>query len=273
MKTLDYQRLIQEADTRETRLFVEGLPAERERIKAINQMSHDDSLITLAFQGLCFTVRKSNAFSAVETYCEIFHRDNHCLHPDFIPSNSDVIVDFGANQGFYVAKIKKIAPSAKVFAFEPNPWEYSLLEQNCRNNDFQNVILDYHAIYDRAVELTMEVIPQIGAIGSTDIHHPSRTWLKEEFIKKITVQAISADQALEKYKLDHVDIMKIDVEGAEWEILSQFQLIDRVQKLVIEWHSHALRAKVLSLLVGKGFRLVFEDAVQGDYYGEFYLCR
>lgn len=273
MKKLDLDVLKKDTSQPRTIELLREIELERERILRENVMSEDDTLLSLELNGFTFSVRRSNAFSALETYYEIFHKDNHFLHKDFIPKNSDVVVDFGANEGYYIARLKKFAHDCKIYAFEPNPHEFQLLKSNVENNHFQNVTLEQCAIFSHETELEFEFIPQIGTIGSLNIHIPQRKWLKEEFIQRIKIQAFSADQILEKYKLDHIHIMKIDVEGAELEILENFHAIDRVDKITVEYHSEEIRLELLNLMKHRHFNLVYTDMVPGDYYGDLYFTK
>lgn len=273
MKDMDFKRLSADAADAVTIGLLAEIERDRERVLRENRMSDDDTAFTLRFRERAITVRRSNAFSALETYAELFYKNNHFLHSEFVPRRSDVIVDFGANEGFYDLRCKELAPDCRIYAFEPNPWEYELLERNLEINRVAGVTIDRRAIYGYETELDFEVIPQIGPIGGIQLRTPARKWLREEFIRKIKVPAIPPDRVFADYRLDHVDILKIDVEGAELALLANFVGLDRVDRVVVEYHSPEGEKTLREIFAGRGFRHVFTDAEPGDYYGDLYFIR
>ena len=95
-----------------------------------------------------------------------------------------------------------------------------------------------------------------------------RPWLKKEMIEKIKVDCITLSELFENYKIEKVDILKIDVEGMELEILkSGKNLLNKICKIVVEWHSKEIKARIKKFLKEKGFKLVFEEEKEcGDLY-------
>lgn len=62
--------------------------------------------------------------------------------------------------------------------------------------------------------------------------------------------------------MDHVDLMKIDVEGHEVECLKGAEeTLDNTSKIVIEYHSQSLKNKVVSMLTERGFGIEDVDGV------------
>src|SRR3989442_3920119 len=66
----------------------------------------------------------------------------------FQVATGDVVVDVGAHLGRYA--LRAATKASKVIAVEPDPSNFSLLEQNVRLNGFSNVVLVPHAISSRA---------------------------------------------------------------------------------------------------------------------------
>ncbi len=60
------------------------------------------------------------------------------------------VVDIGANIGYYTLLMaRQVGPAGKVFAFEPDPFNFSLLEENVRSNGYKNVTLINAALSER----------------------------------------------------------------------------------------------------------------------------
>lgn len=132
------------------------------------------------------------------------------LTPDF------VFLDIGANIGGYsLAVAAKAGPGARIIAFEPQPEVFERLIYNIRINPFGNVKALALAVADRDGEITLFLDPKnkgeasvkiVSADGARQVKVPSRALL-----------SVVQDEGF-----DHIDAMKLDVEGAEDLILKRF---------------------------------------------------
>jgi FkbM family methyltransferase len=164
------------------------------------------------------------------------------------------IVDVGANQGIYTLSISRQAGSGKVFAFEPDPRLFAALKGNVERNRVQNVVLFNAAAASRPSKLLLRPgslnrgdnrIVQSGN-GSTDA---------------IEVTAVPLDSVIPDHR---VEVMKIDVQGFEFDVLrGALQIIQANPALLIlfEFWPHGLRLsgaspeQLLKLLQETGFSL------------------
>jgi FkbM family methyltransferase len=164
------------------------------------------------------------------------------------------IVDVGANQGIYTLSISRQASTGKVFAFEPDPRLFATLKNNIERNHVQNVFLFNAAAASRPSKLLLRPgslnrgdnrIVQ-SADGSTDA---------------IEVTAVTLDSVIPDHR---VDLMKIDVQGFEFDVLQgAVQIIQANPALLIlfEFWPHGLRLsgaspeELLKLLQETGFSL------------------
>lgn len=120
----------------------------------------------------------------------------------------DVVVDAGAYTGhFTVYAAKKVGPRGKVISFEAEPSIFRVLEQNVKLNNLTNVTLINKGVWSSETELKFDS----RAVGSHIVQGESAN----EAIKSI--QTVSLDRALEQLGIDHVDLIKMDIEGAEIE--------------------------------------------------------
>ena len=212
--------------------------------------------------------RKSSAYASIDIYTEIFKENDHFLIPEFSGKNAKLIVDLGANEGYYTLKLKQNNPKCKVIAVEPNPLAFEVLEKNAKSNKLSDVILVNKAICSKNGKMALEIVEQVSAIGGKDLGIMNRPWLKKEMIKKVKAECITLTKLFNEYNIEKADILKIDVEGMELEILKSSKiLLNKIHKIVVEWHSKKIRDELKRFLKRNGFKLVFEEEREcGDLY-------
>jgi FkbM family methyltransferase len=117
------------------------------------------------------------------------------------------VIDIGANIGYYTVHLSNLVGSnGTVFAFEPDPLNFSILEKNVKLNDCKNVVLINKAVSN--------------SCGATTLFQNSEnsgghSLINSENIQKtITVDTITLDDYFKNITIS-IDLVKIDVEGAE----------------------------------------------------------
>ena len=73
--------------------------------------------------------RKCSAYSSIDIYTEIFKERKHFLIPEFSGKDANLVVDLGANEGYYTLKLKQNNSKCKVIAIEPNPLAFEILKK------------------------------------------------------------------------------------------------------------------------------------------------
>lgn len=155
-----------------------------------------------------------------------------------LANTPDVIVDAGANIGLAAIWFASRFPNARIFALEPEPSNYELL---CRNA----------APYPGIVPIQAALWSESGTIGLTDPgtgHWGFRSVAGAT--GNIGVAAVSITDLLARYGVDQIDLLKIDIEGAELEVFSTSESwIGRAGVIAAELHdrlapgaSHAFEA-------------------------------
>jgi len=126
-------------------------------------------------------------------------------------------LDIGAHTGFVTLCLaSQVGERGRVCSFEPFPDNFRLLEKNVRSNRLPQVHLFPLALSDRSgtANLTRNPVNDGGhSIGNQQQNPDLAGWDPEEL--KIQVPTKSLDEWLTEYNIDHVDFIKIDVEGAE----------------------------------------------------------
>lgn len=169
--------------------------------------------------------------SDLSTYYQVFTKRDYDFCAESPPR---VIVDAGANIGLASVWFANRFPQAKIIAIEPERGNYELLLRNV--SPYPNILPLRAALWNRNEEIDLRD-PGRGAWGFiTETSHsgedsPARTLH--------TVRGITVDALMAEYMLDGIDLLKIDIEGAEREVFEDTSAwIGRVRSLIVELHEH-----------------------------------
>ena len=125
-------------------------------------------------------------------------------------------VDVGANVGLFSIPAAKKLLNGKVLAFEPCRWTYQRLVENTRLNNLTNLLTVHSALGDR----TGEAILQINVAGKDGLNTIGRpTHGDSAVVGTEKVPITTLDDSLRQHSVSSVDVMKMDVEGAELFVL------------------------------------------------------
>jgi FkbM family methyltransferase len=175
------------------------------------------------------------------------------------------VLDIGAHVGFYtLAAARMVGPEGMVYAFEPEPENFAVLQENVKANGYGNVRLVNKAVTNQRGKVEFYVSAQ-----GNDRHSIFRSGRPSRMESRIVVEATSIDEFLEAESWPRVDFVKMDIEGAEpGAIAGMHKLLARCQTLtlVMEFAPELLQAagtngqKLLADLSSLGFSLaVIED--------------
>lgn len=146
-------------------------------------------------------------------------------------SKDNVFIDIGANIGAYsLIASKLVGKTGKVIAFEPVNSIYSQLNENITMNSITNIFVEKKAVYDQNTNLDLFISNEQNMGMSSILHH------SHESGEKQNIEAITLDSYAELNKLAKIDLVKIDIEGAEINALKGMKqsLIKFKPTLIIE---------------------------------------
>lgn len=156
--------------------------------------------------------------------------------------NPRVIIDVGGNVGYSALYFAAKYPNATIYTFEPDPRNYELL---CRNTAQIHRIKAYQAA----------LTPRN---GSVDLYVKRKAGMSSSLRKRsgfspVSVRAASLDTFLSRARIDHVDLLKFNIEGGEQEMFENFKQLGTVSALIGQVHEDLMNIDLedfLQLLPG-----------------------
>jgi FkbM family methyltransferase len=190
----------------------------------------------------------------------------------FTPKQGDIVVDIGANIGRYtIIASKRVGTNGKVIAIEAHPGNFERLNRNIKLNQLTNVIPLNYAAYSKETKVKLYVPDEES--GYTIYH----TLMERKGKKFVEVDATTLDYLLlqlneigggEALEVLGVNWIKIDVEGAEFEVLKGATNVLSKSKdisLLIEVHGPDNYRPILEFLSLYNFKIEFEKTYEtGD---------
>jgi FkbM family methyltransferase len=171
--------------------------------------------------------------SIYSVYKAITDRGERQLYRSLIKPGM-IVVDIGANIGIYTHFFSQlIGENGKVHAFEPDPTNFRLLSKALSRH--KNIFLNQSAISDKTENLSLYVS------SSMNVDH--RTYDCGDKRNKISVRSTTLDDYF--LKGQHVDFIKIDIQGYEYHALSGMKGIlgeNEQVKLILEYYPSGLKA-------------------------------
>jgi FkbM family methyltransferase len=124
----------------------------------------------------------------------------------------DIFIDIGAHIGKYSIPLSKIA--SRIVAVEPDPDNYECLKRNVETNRIRNITTVNMLAWKEDTTVKFYLTDKKGG-GTTKEGLPLRTYVG----RYLELQAETMDNMLKSLGISEVDWIKIDVEGAEYEVL------------------------------------------------------
>jgi len=146
---------------------------------------------------------------------------------NFTFNDSDIIIDIGSHIGLFTLYASQFCKQGKIICYEPIKENYQLLLSNIELNHLSNV-----ECYNKAVSKSNSPIRIY--INSDESGH-SMFDPQENFID---VDSISLQQIIDDHHIDSIDFLKLDCEGAEYEIIENLpkSRFSQIKKMIIEYH-------------------------------------
>jgi len=140
--------------------------------------------------------------------------------------DGDVIVDIGAHIGIFACYAAAKYPNAKVYAFEPAKETFEDLKKNAAA--YPNITAFNFGVSDKP-EIEIQYLPHMNYSTSGYYSKDVNGAVKEK------VKCMSLDEIIDM--VGNIRFLKVDCEGAEWDIIPKCKQLDRVEYLSCELHT------------------------------------
>ena len=203
------------------------------------------------FKFFCRITRNVNNFLIEDVYKSMSsHEDDVIEH--FTPKEGDVVVDVGAAFGFYsILASRKVKGSGRVISIEPQPDSFEMLNCNIKLNGLTNITTLNYAVFSK--ETTLNLYSSYSILSERSEKN------KKDFVK---VNGNTLEYLLKELNgISEVNWIKIDVEGAELEVLKGAQRIFSESKdlsILMEVHGKDKFSEIIDLLDTYNFKVVYE---------------
>jgi FkbM family methyltransferase len=229
------------------------------------------------------TLRDGNRYCLDESYdletlWQIYFHRAYKLEP-----TDRVIVDAGANIGLFSCFAAASLPECRIYSMEPFPPTYKRLERHVQSNGLSSRI--------RCFQMALAGVPGhvvMAAEGSPSqmVHvvrvnaqagggKPTKSRGSAVAEATVEVEAVTLGDFLNGLDERQVDLLKMDIEGSEYEVLLAASPRDlyRVKRINLEYHAKPgfTKRDILEHLAGSGFNVVSHQGT-GDY-GMVHLTR
>ncbi|MBN1181087.1 MAG: FkbM family methyltransferase [Bacteroidales bacterium] len=140
--------------------------------------------------------------------------------------NPSVIIDGGANIGNYSLMLYKYNPHCKIYAFEPVDNTYIQLKNNVREH--KNIIPVNKGLFSQNCTKEINIFNSHTHSSLFDIKG-----ISYQSIGSKTIELIRGDSFAEEHKINEIDFIKLDLEGAEYDALIGFESFLKRKKIKV----------------------------------------
>ena len=196
-------------------------------------------LVEITIPGVRAEILLRAGTSDVTNFEQIFIRKEYHLSLGFEPRS---IIDAGANIGLSAVFFANRYPDARILAVEPDRRNFEILVVNTR--DYPNIKSIHSGLWSRCVPLRI--------VNPDDEFWAIRV---EESGNGDGIAAITVEEALKVMDVERLDLLKLDIEGAERSVMGQSQgWIKDVRAIVAELHGPACEEAFFQAVGGHDFR-------------------
>ena len=204
---------------------------------------------------------KMEAWSVKETLIDQFYtRLGTEIQSDW------VVVDIGAAIGEFTIEAALKLTTGIVHAFEPNPGSLNILRQNLRANNINRVETYNLGVWKEEGEIPLHFLNNepLQAVSGNAQSAEARA------IKETSIPVITLEQLINEKVGGKIDLLKLDCEGAEYEILmnQDAMLFDMIDRIIMEYHDLDARLchqELIRQMIQFGYRVrKYENLVHAD---------
>ena len=196
------------------------------------------------------TIHYNNGPEILHSLKEIFSEDIYNIP---FKTKTPYILDCGANIGLSVIYLKRQHPGARIVAFEPDLQNFKTLTKNIESQNWQDIELRNEAIWKENGTLSFKNDGTLGSKleASNNGNESGYTTVKTARLKDLLISK--------------VDFVKLDIEGAEYEVLKDCEdYLSNIEYLFIEFHGYFNKmyelTEILDMVQRNGFSFYIKEA-------------
>ena len=169
---------------------------------------------------------------------------------DFEINVNDTVIDIGAHIGLFSLLVSQRCKTGKILSFEPVRENFDLLVSNLKLNHIENVL-----------PFNMAVSKNLDKLNLFLNDDQSAHSIFPKSSESISVESTSLQKIFEENKISSCKLLKLDCEGAEYEIIDSLpsEYLDKIQNIVMEYHSADTKPELVKNLIQKiknaGFKI------------------
>jgi len=177
----------------------------------------------------------------------------------FCPKDGDTVVDVGAHIGRYtMISSNRVGKDGKVISIEANPRVFETLKRNIILNGFGNVLILNYAVFSKETKIKLFLPPEEENHTIYNTIMSDRATDEKKFVE---VNANTLDAILQSRGISEANWIKIDVEGAELEVLKGSTNVLSKSKdlsILMEVHGKDKFSEIIDLLDTYDFKVEYE---------------
>jgi natural product biosynthesis luciferase-like monooxygenase protein/FkbM family methyltransferase len=235
------------------------------------------------------TIDHHGSFQTSIIYKEVFEDEVYLKHGITL-KDGDVVFDVGANIGLFTLFVNRMCPTAQIYAFEPLPPNFELLRANTARHGIEAHLFNC-GLSESAAIANFTFYPQAAGLSGratnrADDKDATRAivldWIHNTAAGNEILPQSQLDELLDEYlrsenyscrlktlsevmreqQIDHIDLLKIDVESSELDVLAGIEEDDwqKIKQIAMEVHSRSIVDRVSSMLEAHGFEFVVDDS-------------
>ena len=169
---------------------------------------------------------------------------------DFEINANDTVIDIGAHIGLFSLLVSQLCKTGKILSFEPISENFDLLVSNLKLNHIENIL-----------PFNMAVSKNLGRLELFLNNDQSAHSIFSKNLKSISVESTSLQKIFDENKISSCKLLKLDCEGAEYEIIDSLppECFDKIQNMAIEYHLADTKPELVKNLIAKiknaGFKI------------------
>ena len=169
---------------------------------------------------------------------------------DFEINTNDTVIDIGAHIGLFSLLVSQLCKTGKILSFEPVSENFDLLVSNLKLNRIENIL-----------PFNMAVSKNSGRLDLFLNNDQSAHSIFSKSSESISAESTSLQKIFDENKISSCKLLKLDCEGAEYQIIDSLpsEYLDKIQNIVMEYHLADTKPELVKSLILKiknaGFKI------------------